>query len=114
MKDITNIDVWIATYLNERGKHFFIVRAFMDQFIQDEIFDHKINIRERDEAGNLTNEMKAFMDQGTESARAYCREILKIIKKDDVPIYCISNYYKDRFEFSKLILDMASLCPESR
>ena len=84
----------------------------MDTAIEEAIFDKNIQIKTQDEAGNLTTEMQAFMNQEMENIRAYCRQGLKVSGHDDVPIYCISNRQKDRFEFSKLVLDVASHLPD--
>ena len=84
----------------------------MDNAVRESMYDNNINLREKDEAGNLTNEMKAFVDKEMEEVRTYCRKGLEFSKNDDVPIYCISNHFPERFEFSKLILDIASHLPE--
>ena len=80
----------------------------MDNAVREAMFDKNVKIREEDETGNLTDEVKAFMNQQMEDARAYSRESLKHSGNEDVPIYCISNYFPDRYEFSKLILDIVS------
>ena len=108
----TEIDTWLATKLKEKGKKFFFVRTFMDNAVREAMYDNNIHLTEKDEAGNLTNEMKEFMKNEMEEVRAYCRRGLECSKNSDVPIYCISNHFSDRFEFSKLILDMASHLPE--
>ena len=102
----------MATNLKKRGKKFFFVRTFMDRAIEEAMFDNNMQIRETDEAGKLTEEMKEFMNQEMEKVKAYCREELKKRNHDDVPIYCISNRHKDRFEFSKLIVDIGENLPE--
>ena len=84
----------------------------MDNAVRESMYDNNINLREKDEAGNLTNEMKAFVDKEMEEVRTYCRKGLEFSKNDDVPICCISNHFPERFEFSKLILDIASHLPE--
>ena len=104
----TDADISIATNLKKRGKNFFFVRTFMDTAIEEAMFDKNIKIKKEDEAGNLTREMQAFMNQEMEIIRGYCRKGLEASGHDDVPIYCISNRQKDRFEFSKLVLDIAS------
>ena len=80
----------------------------MDNAVREAMFDYNVKVREKDEAGNLTNEMNAFMNQQMEEAKAYSRESLKCSGNEDVPIYCISNYFPDRYEFSKLILDIVA------
>ena len=84
----------------------------MDNAVKESMYDNNIHIREKDEAGNLTNEMKEFIYKEVEEVRTYCRRGLEFSKNDDVPIYCISNHFPERFEFSKLILDMGSHLPE--
>ena len=108
----TETDTWMATNLKKRGKNFFFVRTFMDRAIEEAMNDNNMQIKETDEAGNLTEEMKEFMDQEIENVKTYCRQKLKKSKHDDVPIYCISNRHKDRFEFSKLVLDIGEHLPE--
>ena len=108
----TETDTWMATNLKKRGKNFFFVRTFMDRAIEEAMNDNNMQINETDEAGNLTEEMKEFMDQEIENVKTYCRQKLKKSKHDDVPIYCISNRHKDRFEFSKLVLDIGEHLPE--
>ena len=84
----------------------------MDNAVREALYDNNIHLTEKDEAGNLTNEMKEFMKNEMEEVRAYCRRGLEFSKNSDVPIYCISNHFPDRFEFSKLILDVASHLPD--
>ena len=97
----------MAKKLNEKGKEFFFVRTFMDTAVADKIFDNGIEIKGEDEDGNLTDEMKAFMDEEMEETKAYCRENLKCSGVDTALIYCVSNRFPDRFEFSNLILDVS-------
>lgn len=108
----TELDTWLATKLKETGKQFFFVRTFMDIAVKDAMYDKNVKIRKKDDAGNLTSEMKAFMDQEIEETRDYCREKLTFSNNDDVPIYCISNRFRDSYEFPKLLLDIASHLPE--
>ena len=113
LKDsFTELDTWLATKLKEKGKQFFFVRTFMDIAVKDAMYDKNVKIREIDDAGNLTSEMKAFMDQEIEETRDYCRECLTCSNNDDVPIYCISNRFRESYEFPKLLLDVASHLPE--
>lgn len=108
----TELDTWLATKLKETGKQFFFVLTFMDIAVKDAMYDKNVKIRKKDDAGNLTSEMKAFMDQEIEETRDYCRESLKFSNNDDVPIYCISNRFRESYEFPKLLLDIASHLPE--
>lgn len=79
----------------------------MDTAVADKMFDNGIEIKGEDEDGNLTDEMKAFMDEEMEETKAYCRENLKCSGVDTALIYCVSNRFPDRFEFSNLILDVS-------
>lgn len=108
----TETDTWLASELAKKDKQFFFVRTFMDYSVKQAVGDRNIQITEIDEVGNLTDEMKAFMDQETEEIRAYCRTQLEFSGNENVPIYFISNKFPDRFEFSNLILDMAANLPE--
>ena len=84
----------------------------MDSTVQQAVNDRSLGITEKDEAGNLTNEMKTFMNQEKEELRAYSRRQLKFSGNENVPVYCISNTFPERFEFSKLLLDVATYLPE--
>ena len=42
----------------------------MDNAVREAMFDNNVKVREKDEAGNLTNEMKAFMNRQMEEAKA--------------------------------------------
>ena len=84
----------------------------MDIAVNEALYDKNVKIRQTDDAGNLTREMKTFMNQEMEETRDYARDRLKFSNNDDVPIYCISNRFRERYEFPKLLLDIASHLPE--
>ena len=96
----SKLDSWLASELNKIGKGYFFVRTFMDRALEEEEYDKNMKIKERDQDGNLSNEMKTFM----EDIRNYCTEGLQFTIQTKIPIYLVSNWYPERFEFSKLIL----------
>lgn len=102
----TETDPWLPSELAQKDKQFFFIRTFMDYSVKQAVDDRNIQITEIDEVGNLTDEMKAFMDQETEEIRAYCRTQLEFSGKENVPIYCFSNKFPDRFESFKILFQI--------
>ena len=103
----TEIETWLATKLTENNKNFYFVRTFMDNTLEEEEFDKDIKIKERDENGKLTKEMKKFMEE----TRDYYKQSLEFSNNDKVPLYLISSHYPERFEFLKLLSDLTNNFP---
>ena len=72
----------------------------MDRALEEEEFDKHISIKEKDLDGNPTEEMKKFMSD----MRNYCAEGLQFTNQMEIPIYLVSNWYPERFEFPELII----------
>ena len=100
----SELDLWLASELHQRGKKFFFVRTFMDRTLEEEERDNDVKIEEKDEKGEFTTEMVTFMT----NIREYCCKGLKFSNIEDVPIYLISNWHPERFEFSKLLVAMSN------
>ena len=79
----------------------------MDRALEEEESDERMKIKERDQDGNLSNEMKTFMND----MRDDCAKGLQFTSQTIIPIYLVSNWYPERFEFSKLILAISDYFP---
>ena len=79
----------------------------MDRALDEEEYDKNMKIKEMDQDSNLSNEMKTFMNE----IRDYCAEGLQFTNQTIIPIYLVSNWYPERFEFSKLILAISDYFP---
>lgn len=75
----------------------------MDRALEEEQKDNDVIIKEKDEEGELTKEMETFM----RGIREYCVKGLQFSNNEKVQIYLISNWYTEKFEFSKLVLAMS-------
>ena len=76
----------------------------MDRALEEEQKDNDVIIKEKDEEGELTKEMETFM----RGIREYCVKGLQFSNNEKVQIYLISNWYTEKFEFSKLVLAMSN------
>ena len=104
----SELDTWLASELGKAGKGYFFVRTFMDRALEEEEFDKHISIKEKDLDGNPTEEMKKFMSD----MKNYCAEGLQFTNQMEIPIYLVSNWYPERFEFPELILSISKRLPE--
>ena len=104
----SELDTWLASELGKAGKGYFFVRTFMDRALEEEEFDKHISIKEKDLDGNPTEEMKKFMSD----MRNYCAEGLQFTNQMEIPIYLISNWYPEKFEFPELILSISKRLPD--
>lgn len=96
----TNLDSWLADELRKRGKRFFFVRTHMDFTVLKHERINKIKIKEKNEQGEITEQMKALMGK----VRDECAKGLKIHSEEKNQIFIISNWYSRMFEFSKLLI----------
>lgn len=76
----------------------------MDRALEEEQRDNDVIIKEKNEEGELTEEMETFM----RGIREYCVKGLQFSNNEKVEIYLVSNWYPDKFEFSKLVLAMSN------
>ena len=104
----SELDSWLASELARAGKGYFFVRTFMDRALEEEEFDKRISIKERDLNGNPSEQMKGFMNE----MRNYCATELELTSQTQIPIYLVSNWYPERFEFTDLILSISKRLPE--
>lgn len=78
----------------------------MDIALQQEQRNKGVIFKEKDEKGNTTMEMETF----TKKIREHFVKKFQSSNIGKVPIYLISNWYSDRFEFSKFVQAMSSQC----
>ena len=100
----SQLDSWLASELLRRRKEFYFVRTFMDRALEEEQRDNDVIIKEKNEEGELTEEMETFM----RGIREYCVKGLQFSNNEKVEIYLVSNWYPEKFEFSKLVLAMSN------
>lgn len=100
----TKLDFWLADELRKRGKNFIFVRTHIDITVLKQQRIKKIKIEEKNEQGEITEEMKALM----EKVRGECVEGLEIRSEEKNQIFIISNWHSDMFEFSKLVVAISS------
>ena len=98
------LDSWLVRELCKRGKKFFYIRTFMDRALEEEQRVNITIIKEKDEKGKNTREMEIFM----RGVREDCVKELRISNFQDVPIYLVSSWYPERFEFAELLLAMSN------
>ena len=104
----SELDSWLACELGKAGKGYFFVRTFMDRALEEEEFDKRISIKEKDLDGNPSKEMEMFMND----MKYYCAEGLQLTNQTEIPIYLVSNWYPERFEFPELVLSILKRLPE--
>ena len=80
----------------------------MDRALEEEQRDNDVIIKEKNEEGELTEEMETFM----RGIREYCVKGLQFSNNEKVEIYLVSNWYPEKFEFSKLVLAISNHCSD--
>ena len=101
---LSPLDSWLASELCKRGKKFFYIRTFMDRALEEEQRGNDIIIKEKDEEGKTTREMEVFM----KGVRERCVKGLWTSNIQDVPIYLVSSWHPERFEFAELLIAMSN------
>ena len=104
----SELDSWLANELARAEKGYFFVRTFIDRALEEQEFDKRISIEEKDSNGNPSKEMKKFMS----NIRNYCAEGLQFTNQTQIPIYLVSNWYPERFEFPELVLSISKRLPK--
>ena len=103
----SELDSWLANELGRAEKGYFFVRTFIDRALEEQEVDKRISIKEKDSNGNPSKEMKKFMSD----MRNYCAEGLQFTNQTQIPIYLVSNWYPERFEFPELVLSISKRLP---
>ena len=70
----------------------------MDRALEEEEYDKNMKIKERDQDGSLSNEMKTFMNE----IRDYCAEGLQFTNQTIIPIYLVSTVILKGLNFQSL------------
>ena len=93
-------------------KNFFFVRTFMDETVRGAMRNKNVEFKANDEHGNSTKELEVFENQVMQDVKAYCHKKLDASQNGDAKVYLISNHFPEKFEFTKLILELQNHLPD--
>ena len=108
----TENDTWLATQLRESGIKFFFARTFMEETVRGAMRNKNVEFKTNDGHGNSTKELEIFENQVMQEVKAYCHKKLDASQNGDAKIYLISNHFPEKFEFTKLILELQNHLPD--
>ena len=84
----------------------------MDETVRGAMRNKNVEFKTNDERGNSTKELEIFENQVMQEVKSYCHKKLDASKNGDAKVYLISNHFPEKFEFTKLILELQNHLPD--
>ena len=83
----------------------------MDETVRGAMRNKNVEFKTNEGHGNSTKELEIFENQVMQDVKAYCRKKLDASQNGDAEVYLISNHFPEKFEFTKLILELQNHLP---